>query len=158
MQAQLKLVGKSEVLKKIKFALMISSQQGEKTKSIHIAEINNCGFCLPENQESCPGQGKECHSCGKRNHFASKCRQERKAVGNCDQGEEEMYQADEVSILRLDDLQLVTLKVDADNFTLFQADTRPNVPQLHGIIQGLQVEGSSVYGEIILPSFWTAVW
>lgn len=68
-------------------------------------ECDNCGFRHPENRESCPAQGRDCHSCGKRNHFASKCRQEVKTVDDCNPDTEEMYQTDKVSTVKLDDSQ-----------------------------------------------------
>ena len=96
---------------------------GQQVQQRKRQECNNCGFRLPENQESCPAQGRECHSCGKRNHFASRRCQEVKTVDDCEQDEEEMYQTDEVSTLRLDDSQLVTFELESGTFIPFQPDT-----------------------------------
>ena len=70
--------------------------------------------------------------CGIKNHFASKCRQ---AINATEEAEEieEMYQTDEISAIKLDDSQLVTLKLVSGSFIRFQPDTgaQCNVIPLH---------------------------
>ena len=58
-----------------------------------------------------------------KNHFASKCRQEVKATEEVEDEAEEMYQTDEVSAVKLDDSQLVTLQLESGSFIRFQPDT-----------------------------------
>ena len=86
-------------------------------------ECDYCGFRHPENRESCPARGQECRTCGMKNHFASKCRQEVKATEEVEDEAEEMYQTDEVSAVKLDDSQLVTLQLESGSFIRFQPDT-----------------------------------
>ena len=84
--------------------------------------------------ESCPAIGQECLKCGKRNHFASRCKwKEVKATDLEDDDEaSEMYQI-EVAAVKLDDSQLVTLKLESGNFVRFQPGTgaQCNVLPLH---------------------------
>ena len=87
-------------------------------------ECLKCGYQHPEKLESCPAIGQECLKCGKRNHFASRCpSKEVKATDLGDDDEAgEMYQI-EVAAVKLDDSQLVTLKLGSGNFVRFQPDT-----------------------------------
>lgn len=77
------------------------------------------------NPESCPARGKDCWKCGAKNHFANRCKQEVKATKfeETDTYFEETYQTEEVSAVRLDDSQLVTLKLESGSFIRFQPDT-----------------------------------
>ena len=86
-------------------------------------ECDYCGFRHPENRELCPAHGQECRTCGMKNHFSSKCRQEVKATEEVEDEAEEMYQTDEVSAVKLDDSQLVTLQLESGSFIRFQPDT-----------------------------------
>ena len=56
-----------------------------------------------------------------------------KVVDDCEPDTEEMYQAEEVSTVKLDDSQLVTLKLESGCFIRFQPDTgaQCNVLPLH---------------------------
>ena len=86
-------------------------------------ECKNCGYQHPENKESCPVLGKECRKCGKRNHFASRCKSKEVKLTDLEDDEAgEMYQT-EVSTVRLNDSQLVTLRLQSGNFVHFQPDT-----------------------------------
>ena len=96
-------------------------------------ECDNCGYQHPENQESCPAIGKGFLKCGKRNRFISRCKSwEVKATDLEDEESGEMYQT-EVAAVKLDDSQLVTLKLESGNFVRFQPDTRAqcNVMPMH---------------------------
>lgn len=44
-----------------------------KTGSNRQAKCRNCGAATQHKKEDCPAQGKECHACGKANHYASVC-------------------------------------------------------------------------------------
>ena len=87
-------------------------------------ECLKCGYQHPQKLESCPAIGQECLKCGKRNHFASRCpSKEVKATDLGDDDEAgEMYQI-EVAAVKLDDSQLVTLKLGSGNFVRFQPNT-----------------------------------
>ena len=97
-------------------------------------ECTKCGYQHPGKLESCPAIGQECLKCGKRNHFASRCKwKEVKATDLEDDDEAgEIYQI-EVAAVKLDDSQLVTLKLESGNFVRFQPDTgaQCNVLPLH---------------------------
>ena len=96
-------------------------------------ECVSCGYQHLEKRESCPALGKECRKCGKRNHFASRCKsKEVKLTDLEDEEAGEMYQI-EVSAVRLGDSQLVTLRLESGNFVRFQPDTgaQCNVHPLH---------------------------
>ena len=96
-------------------------------------ECKNCGYQHPENRESCPALRKECRKCRKRNHFASRCKSKEVKLTDLEDDEAgEMYQI-EVSTVRLDDSQLVTLRLESGNFVRFQPDTgaQCNVLPLH---------------------------
>ena len=95
-------------------------QQGQGRRG---KECEKCGYQHQENLESCPAIGQECLKCGKRNHFASRCKsKEVKATDLEDEEAGEMYQI-EVAAVKLDDSQLVTLKLESGNFIRFQPDT-----------------------------------
>ena len=95
-------------------------QQGQGRRG---RECEKCGYQHQESLESCPAIGQECLKCGKRNHFASRCKsKEVKATDLEDDEAGEMYQI-EVAAVKLDDSQLVTLKLESGNFIRFQPDT-----------------------------------
>ena len=71
-------------------------------------QCENCGYQHSPNWESCPAFGKDCRGCGAKNHFASKCRQDIKAMEEADELTEDTYQTEKVSLVKLDDSQLVT--------------------------------------------------
>ena len=87
-------------------------------------ECAKCGYQHPEKSESCPAIGQECLKCGKRNHFASRCQSKDVKATDLEDDDEagEMYQI-EVAAVKLDDSQLVTLKLESGNFVRFQPDT-----------------------------------
>jgi len=68
-----------------------------------------------------------------KNHFASKCRQDIKAMEEADELTEETYQNEEVAVVKLDDSQLVTLRLGSRRFIPLQPDTgaQCNVLPLH---------------------------
>ena len=97
-----------------------------------------CGNCGTEHdrtkRELCPAYLKMCWKCGKLSHFAVKCRSKKKdgkdsdarklvrAVDNPD-SDSEVFYADHISAVDLDDSQLVTLKLESGNYLRFQPDT-----------------------------------
>ena len=116
--------------RKSKKATRKRQQQGPGRRG---KECEKCGYQPQENSESCPAIGQECLKCGKRNHFASRCKsKEVKATDLEDDEAGEMYQI-EVAAVKLDDSQLVTLKLESGNFIRFQPDTgaQCNVLPLH---------------------------
>ncbi|XP_068695993.1 uncharacterized protein [Montipora foliosa] len=142
MKAQMKVVGdvtesetnkvdqeRSFTARKSKKNTRRKQQQGQRGR-----ECDNCGYQHMENLESCPALvGKECLKCGKRNHFIAKCKsKEVKAADLEDEEASEMYQTD-VAAMKLDDSQLITLKLESGNFFRFQPDTgaQCNVIPLH---------------------------
>ena len=131
MQSQMKIVGdltepeanKVEQLnwRKSKKTPRRRPQQGQGRRG---KECEKCGYQHQENWESCPAIGRECLKCGKRNHFASRCKSKEVKATDLIEDEEagEMYQI-EVAAVKLDDSQLVTLKLESGNFIRFQPDT-----------------------------------
>lgn len=86
-------------------------------------ECDKCGYQHQENSESCPAIGQRCLKCKKQNHFASRCKsKEVKATDLEDDEAGEMYQI-EIAAVKLDDSQLVTLKLESGNFVCFQPGT-----------------------------------
>ncbi|XP_030850192.1 uncharacterized protein K02A2.6-like [Strongylocentrotus purpuratus] len=50
-------------------------QQSRNRSSRSSTKCRNCGGAFPHKQDKpCPAKGKQCHSCGKMNHFAKYCR------------------------------------------------------------------------------------
>ena len=97
-------------------------------------ECGSCGYQHPANRESCPAKGKDCLNCGMKNHFAAVCRHKQvKATEEAEDEVDEVYQTEEVSAIKLDDSQLVTLKLESGSFIRFQPDTgaQCNVIPLH---------------------------
>ena len=76
---------------------------------------------------------EDCGKCGAKNHFANKCKQEVKVTDESDMYYEETYLTEEISVVRLDDSQLVTLQMESGSFIRFQPDTgsQCNVLPLH---------------------------
>ena len=99
----------------------------------HGKQCERCGYQHSANRESCPAFGKDCRRCGAKKNFASKCRQHIKAMEEADELTEETYQAEEVSAVKLDHSQLVTLRLESRRFIRFQLDTgaQCNVLPLH---------------------------
>ena len=103
-----------------------SKEASPTTKSETTKECSNCGRQHGRQpKELCPAFGKSCDCCGKKNHFAKKCRQKLsdntrnsvRATGEPD----EVFPVREVATL-LDDSQCVTLKWDSGNYIRFQID------------------------------------
>jgi len=72
---------------------------------------------------------KKCLKCGKLSHFAAKCRSKKRdnnstsvRAVNSD-SEPEVFHADVISAVDLDDSQHVTLKLESGNYLRFQPDT-----------------------------------
>lgn len=95
------------------------------------AQAKDCGNCGKthgsQKKEACPAYGKTCNNCGKANHFAAKCRSKQNSgpqVRMVAEAEtEEVYSTYEVAAVKLDDSQLVTLKLESGNYLRFQPDT-----------------------------------
>lgn len=87
-------------------------------------QCENCGYQHLAIQESCSVFGKDWGRCREKNHFASKCRQDIKAMEEADELTEETYQTEEVSAVKLDDSQLVTLRLKSRCFIRFQPTTK----------------------------------
>ena len=97
--------------------------------------VQHCPNCGKQHdtrrRESCPALGKTCRKCGKRNHFALKCRSKRGNPGAHavdDSREQESDEVGETLILQLpvhclDDSQFVTLRIKTGGFIRFQVDT-----------------------------------
>ena len=97
-------------------------------------ECGNCGRTHGKFRSECPALGRFCSRCGKRNHFAKKCRTkvggDRANVRNIDvEGSDRGQQPDEEvfgvsrrpKTLSLD--QQVTVQLEGGNFIRFQPDT-----------------------------------
>lgn len=96
-------------------------------------QCDKCGYQHSENPEACPAFGKDCRRSGAKNHFAAKCKQEIKFLAETETREPETYQTEEVSTVKLDDAQLVTLRLESGKSIRFQPDTgaQCNVLPLH---------------------------
>ena len=96
-----------------------------------------CG-CMHDvrKRENCPAFGKKCNMCNKQSHFANVCfgsvpksSQRSNGVhylegGFSDDGSlDEVFGVEEISVVTLDDSQLVTLKLESGNCLCFQPDT-----------------------------------
>ena len=123
--------------------------------------------------DNCNARGKKCNICGKFNHFAAVCRSTKKrgsrpnvkAVHKDSDSDDdtEVYVISNVAALTLDDLQLVTLKVESGNYVRFQPDTGAQCNVLpvhlykkatkdHSLKMVTQAKSSiSVYGGSQLP-------
>ena len=93
-----------------------------------------CGRCGTlhdqTKRERCPAYGKTCLKCGKVSHFASKCRSKKrdpksdnKDIPVSDNSESELFYAEMISAVDLDDSQLVNLKLESGHYLRFQPDT-----------------------------------
>lgn len=135
MLAQMKVVGNTGVPVPVNAVGQGKKFQPSQQKKGKYAIPKECGNCGKEHdatkKELCPAHGKACRKCGKLNHFAAKCRSKkkdnspRKAVGavDNDESEPEVYNAENISVVDLDDSQLVTLKLESGNYLRFQPDT-----------------------------------
>ena len=78
-------------------------------------------------RELCPAFGILCNKCHKPNHFASKCRStsSRSSVRAIDEkiGDTNEVFPTQIAAVKLDDSQMVTLKLESGNFLRFQVDT-----------------------------------
>ena len=135
MLAQMKVVGNTGVPVPVNAVGQGKKFQPSQQKKGKYAIPKECGNCGKEHdatkKELCPAHGKACRKCGKLNHFAAKCRSKKKdnsprkavrAVDN-DESEPEVYNAENISVVDLDDSQLVTLKLESGNYLRFQPDT-----------------------------------
>ena len=95
-----------------------------------------CGRCGTlhdqTKRERCPAYGK---TCLKVSHFASKCRSKKRdpksdnkdipvRTVDSDNSESELFYAEMISAVDLDDSQLVNLKLESGHYLRFQPDTR----------------------------------
>ena len=133
MQTQMKIVGdltepetnklEQECLPNFRKSKKTTRRRQQQGQGWHGRECEKCGYQHQESLESCPTIGQECLKCGKRNHFASRCKSKEVKATNLEDDEAgEMYQI-EVAAVKLDDSQLVTLKLESGNFIRFQPDT-----------------------------------
>ena len=133
MQTQMKIVGdltepeanklEQERLPNFRKSKKTTRRRQQQGQGRHGRECEKCGYQHQESSESCPAIGQECLKCGKRNHFASRCKSKEVKATNLEDDEAgEMYQI-EVAAVKLDDSQLVTLKLESGNFIRFQPDT-----------------------------------
>ena len=107
------------------------------------SECKYCGRLHEFKKEICPAYGKTCLKCKKKNHFASKCMQDKRLhipegsfVKQVDEETDhgsEIFQITSVNVL--DDSQLVTLKIKNGNRIQFQLNTgaQCNVLPLHNL-------------------------
>ena len=98
-------------------------------------ECGRCGTLHDQTKrERCPAYGKTCLKCGKVSHFASKCRSKKRdpksdnkdipvRTVDSDNSESEVFYAEMISAVDLDDSQLVTLKLESGHYLRFQPDT-----------------------------------
>ena len=130
MQTQMKIVGdltepeasklEQECLPNFRKSKKTTRRRQQQGQGRHGRECEKCGYQHQESLESCPTIGQECLKCGKRNHFASRCKSKEVKATNLEDDEAgEMYQI-EVAAVKLDDSQLVTLKLESGNFICFQ--------------------------------------
>jgi len=93
-------------------------------------ECWNCKtFQNHSKKEPCPAFGKKFLKCGKLSHLAAKCRSKKRdnnstsvRAVNSD-SKPEVFHADMISAVDLDDSQLVTLKLESGNHLRFQPNT-----------------------------------
>ena len=108
----------------------MTSHRDQPAANSKVRECWNCGHTHEyHKKELCPAYGKTCLKCQKPNHFASKCRSKTsktrptqrhvRAVESEDP--DEVFPMD-VSAVQLDNSQLVTLKLESENYLCFQAD------------------------------------
>ena len=104
-------------------------REEEKLTTKSIRECGSCGRRHPfGKKELCPAYGKICNKCAKPNHFAVKCRTKGKETGKSIRTVEDEDDMDEVfptqvSVLQVDDSQLVTVQLQSGNYIRFQLDT-----------------------------------
>ena len=104
-------------------------REEEKLTAKSIRECGSCGRRHPfGKKELCPAYGKICNKCAKPNHFAVKCRTKGKETGKSIRAVEDEDDMDEVfptqvSVLQVDDSQLVTVQLQSGNYICFQLDT-----------------------------------
>ena len=104
-------------------------REEEKLTTKSIRECGSCGRRHPcGKKELCPAYGKICNKCAKPNHFAVKCRTKGKETGKSIRAVENEDDMDEVfpihvSVLQVDDSQLVTVQLQSGLYIRFQLDT-----------------------------------
>lgn len=109
------------------------SGTSDETPPMSTQDCTNCGRPHEtRHRESYPALGKACRKCGKRNHFAVKCRSKRTSsrayTVNRSQGQKDYEDDGETLTLQLpvhclDDSQFVTLHMKTGSFICFQVDT-----------------------------------
>ena len=101
----------------------------EKFTTRSIQECGSCGQRHPfGKKELCPAYGKTCNKFAKPNHFAVKCWTRSKETGKNIRAVEDEDNMDEVfltqvSVLQVDDSQLITVQLLSGNYICFQLDT-----------------------------------
>jgi len=95
-------------------------------------ECRNCGRKHDiQRRDMCPAFGKTCRKCQKRNHFAVKCRSQRRDPGIRVVEESHIPEGDareetfplQLSVHCLDNSQFVTLRLESGSYIRFQVDT-----------------------------------
>ena len=61
--------------------------------------IRDCKYCGTNHQhQQCPAYGKTCKSCGKKNHFAKKCRSKGQSQSHTGMGSKKLFKYREVNV------------------------------------------------------------
>ena len=133
MQTQMKIVGdltepeanklEQERLPNFRKSKKTTRRRQQQGQGRRARECGKCGFQHQESLESCPAIEQECLKCGKRNHFASRCKSKEVKATDLEDDEAGEMNRIEVAAVKLDDSQLVTLKLESGNFIRFQPDT-----------------------------------
>ena len=129
--AQMREVGQTDTMNVINTA-----KKGVRQRNATSKQGKACGNCGRHHEiGNCAARGKLCNECGKLNHFASVCRSGKRRTGaqkdvktveelaEFDESDGEIYVIGEISAVKLDDSQLVTVKLASGNCLRFQPDT-----------------------------------
>lgn len=116
----------------------LESNGDQETKGNMRNMQKKCGTCGTLHDQTkrkvCPAHGKICLKCSKGSHYVSKCRSNKRdhrsdnkdipvRTVDGDNRESGVFCADMISAVDLDDVQLVTLKLESGNYLRFQPDT-----------------------------------
>ena len=139
MLAQMKIVGNSNrtVVNALGRGNKNKISDRRRYKKHSKESTKECGNCGTEHdctkRELCPAYLKTCRKCGKLSYLRSNVAARKKkakiatrkfvrAVDNQD-SDSEVFYADHISVVDLDDSQLVTVKLESGNYLRFQTDT-----------------------------------
>ena len=107
--------------KPVSSARPASSNPSQPSKK-SIGDDQECKFCgrnHPMDRNKCPAFGQKCNNCGKKGHFAAKCRSQRINLVESEAPEEAFY----VNNITGKDEALVSLRVNDAAVIKFQVDT-----------------------------------